>query len=79
MPIGRRCGADPLAAKSRIRESGEVRGWVKKVDSKRKKVNVRKSWQKVEVVVDGDTAIIKVEDSSLVEERSVQIKEEAFK
>ncbi|KAK5956359.1 alpha,alpha-trehalase nth1 [Knufia fluminis] len=75
LPVGRRCGECPLGGKGLCKS--EIKGWVKKEESKRKKVKVKKGEEKVEVEVESDMAVIKGEDGGLVEERRTEIKEEA--
>jgi len=75
LPVGRRCGECPLAGKALCK--GEIRGWVKKEEGKRKKVRVKKDGEgKVEVEVETDLAVIEGEDGGLVEEKRSQVKEE---
>ena len=71
LPIGRRCGECPLAGKSLCKS--EVRGWVKKEESK-KRVKVKKQ-EEVEVEIETEDAVIKNEDVE-VRESMVTIKEE---
>lgn len=70
LPIGRRCGECPLAGKGLCK--GEVRGWVKKEERKKK---VKK--EKIEVEVEEERAVVKDEKGEeLLREERVEIKEE---
>lgn len=75
LPIGRRCGECPLAGKGLCK--GEIKGWVKKEEGKRKRVKVKKGEEKVEVEVDREGAIIKGDDGDMVKESTTVVKEEA--
>jgi len=74
LPVGRRCGECPLAGKGLCK--GEVRGWVKKEEGKKRKVKVKKGGEKVEVEVESELAVIEGEHGGLLEERRSEVKEE---
>lgn len=73
LPIGRRCGECPLFEKSLCK--GEVKGWVNKEAGKKKRTRVKT--EGVEIEVEAENAVTKVEDGSVLKESRVEVKQEA--
>lgn len=70
LPIGRRCGECPLAGKSLCK--AEVRGWVKKEESKRKRVKK----EDVEVELEKQEAEIETRNGDVLKEKEIVVKQE---
>lgn len=70
LPIGRRCGECPLAGKSLCKS--EIRGWVKKEESKRKRVKK----EDVEIEVEKQEAEIETKNGDVLKEEQVVVKQE---
>lgn len=71
LPIGRRCGECPLAGRRLCK--GEVKGWVRKEEKKRKRVKK----EGVDVEVEKEEAEIKLDGGGVLHEEKVEVKQES--